>query len=181
MPLIDLGVGGTASPNKYATLAAQSAGTKSASGTKGYVGIQPTQLTFGGAAQPTTPYNGMSFPNTPTGGSVFGATGAPAGFNWGSVVGGILGGTSTPAASGPAGGPAPTSTVTAQVDGSTGFISGLQDQLAGILGGMGSTGDAPAQAYPVSYANNEQGGVLDLPVILAVLAVAGVFYAVYKS
>jgi len=72
----------------------------------------------------------------------------------------------------------PTTVNTAQVDGSTGFISSLGDRLGGILGAIGSTGDGPAreQARPVQYRGASTGGGLDGATILGVLAVAGVVY-----
>jgi hypothetical protein len=76
------------------------------------------------------------------------------------------------------GGSRPTTVNTAQVDGSTGFISGLSERLGGILGAIGSTGDGPAtgQQVPVQYRGASTGGGLDGATILGVLAVAGVVY-----
>ena len=72
----------------------------------------------------------------------------------------------------------PTTVNTAQVDGSTGFISSLGDRLGSILGAIGSTGDGPAQPQqvPVGYRGASTGGGLDGATILGVLAVAGVVY-----
>lgn len=67
---------------------------------------------------------------------------------------------------------------TAQVDGSTSWVSGLRDSLGGILGLMGSTGDASGQVVtPVSY----QEPRTNWPLILAALGAAGLAVYAYQS
>lgn len=68
---------------------------------------------------------------------------------------------------------------TAQVDGSTGWVTGLRESLGGILGMMGSTGDASGQVVtPVSY--QEESGT-NWPLIVAALAAAGLAVYAYQS
>lgn len=144
-------------------------------------------LTFGGAYQPVNDSTLSIF----SGGNSFGPKVAPAG-NSGGILGGLsnfLGGFSMgrsvdPAGPSYGGGIMPLAgqvgqIKTAQIDGSTGWVSGLRESLGGILDYMGSTGDASGQAVvtPVSY--QEEG--TNWPLILAGLAAAGLVVYAYQS
>ncbi len=68
---------------------------------------------------------------------------------------------------------------TAQLDGQKDWVSGLKDTLGGILGYIGSSGDASGQVVtPVSY--QEESGT-NWPIIIAALAAAGLAIYAYQS
>lgn len=73
---------------------------------------------------------------------------------------------------------APTTVVTAPVDGQTGWIGGMKDALAGIMGVIGSTGDGQTQATPVAY--QQSAGPNWALIAGAVLAAGAVYYAARK-
>jgi hypothetical protein len=70
-------------------------------------------------------------------------------------------------------------TRTAQLDGSTGFISNLRDQLGGLLANMGSTGDAAPVAQPVAFGGSARG--MDWQVIAGLVAVGGLAVYAYNA
>lgn len=163
MPYQDLAVGGTsgATPSNYTI-------------------VQPANLSFGGVAEtPITTTNlsygdasGTGFSSYDTSANLFTNL-------FSSFTGGGSGSSSTGSVGG---GATVTPTVnTAAIDGATGFISNLQQQLGGILGSIGSTGDGPTMGpTQVAYQPAQDKG-LDLPVILAILAVGGVIYYATKG
>lgn len=74
---------------------------------------------------------------------------------------------------------APTTVVTAPVDGQTGWIGGMKDALAGIMGMIGATGDGQAQVTPVAV--QEPTGPNWALIAGVVLAAGAVYYVATRK
>jgi hypothetical protein len=154
---------------------------------------QSPVLTFGGAAQTPDDTALKMF----SGGGSFGSKIQPV-QNSGGIVGGLsnflstlsFGESAAPVYSGRGADPrafggtfagTQAAVQTAQIDGTTGWVSGLRDSLGSVLAGMGSSGDnSGAQvATPVAY-----GGMTaetNWALILGALAVSGVALYAFKA